>query len=91
MSFVAFLIPFAFIADSALLFQGPIVNVIIASFGLFIPTGLWAVGITGYFRRDLDLARPHAADDLRRGGHHRADRRDAVVDSATASAWSSSR
>ena len=53
MSFVAFLIPFAFVADSALLFQGPIVNVIIASFGLFIPTGLWAVGITGYFRRDL--------------------------------------
>jgi TRAP transporter 4TM/12TM fusion protein len=53
MSFVAFLIPFAFVADSALLFQGPIVNVVIASLGLFIPTGLWAVGLTGYFRRDL--------------------------------------
>lgn len=53
MSFVAFLIPFAFVADSALLFQGPIGGVLIASLGLFIPTGLWAVGITGYFRRDL--------------------------------------
>ena len=53
MSFVAFLIPFAFVADSALLFQGPIVNVVIASLGLFIPTGLWAVGLTGYFRRNL--------------------------------------
>ena len=53
MSFVAFLIPFAFVADSALLFQGPLVNVLIASLGLFVPTGLWAVGLTGYFRRDL--------------------------------------
>ena len=53
MSFVAFLIPFAFVADSALLFQGPLVNVLIASLGLFIPTGLWAVGITGFFRRNL--------------------------------------
>ena len=53
MSFVAFLIPFAFVADPALLFQGPILNVVIASFGLFISTGLWAVGLTGYFRRNL--------------------------------------
>ncbi|MFA6264647.1 MAG: TRAP transporter fused permease subunit [Pseudolabrys sp.] len=53
MSFVAFLIPFAFVADSALLFQGPLLGVLIASVGLFIPTGLWAVGLTGYFRRDL--------------------------------------
>ncbi|WP_137046101.1 TRAP transporter fused permease subunit [Pseudolabrys sp. FHR47] len=53
MSFVAFLIPFAFVADSALLFQGPLAGVLIASLGLFIPTGLWAVGLTGYFRRDL--------------------------------------
>ena len=53
MSFVAFLIPFAFVADSALLFQGPLVNVIIASLGLFVPTALWAVGVIGYLRRDL--------------------------------------
>jgi TRAP transporter 4TM/12TM fusion protein len=53
MSFVAFLIPFAFVADDALLFQGPILGVLLASLGLFIPTGLWAVGLTGFFRRDL--------------------------------------
>lgn len=53
MSFVAFLIPFAFVADSALLFQGPLSGVLLASLGLFIPTGLWAVGLTGFFRRDL--------------------------------------
>ena len=53
MSFVAFLIPFAFVADSALLFQGPLSGVLLASVGLFIPTGLWAVGLTGFFRRDL--------------------------------------
>lgn len=53
MSFVAFLIPFAFVADPALLFQGPLIGVIIASVGLFVPTGLWAVGLTGFFRRNL--------------------------------------
>jgi TRAP transporter 4TM/12TM fusion protein len=53
MSFVLFLIPFAFVADQALLFQGPLTGIAIASLGLFIPTGLWAVGVTGFFRRDL--------------------------------------
>ena len=53
MSFVAFLIPFAFIADTALLFEGPILGIIIASLGLFLSTGVWAVGLTGFFRRDL--------------------------------------
>ena len=53
MSFVAFLIPFAFVADDALLFQGSLINVIVASLGLFVPTGIWAVGLTGYFRRNL--------------------------------------
>jgi TRAP transporter 4TM/12TM fusion protein len=53
MSFVAFLIPFAFVADPALLAQGPLLNVIVASIGLIVPTGLWAVGVTGFFRRDL--------------------------------------
>jgi TRAP transporter 4TM/12TM fusion protein len=56
MSFVAFLIPFAFIADQALLFQGPILEVIVACFGLLVPTGIWAVGVTGYFRRRLGWA-----------------------------------
>lgn len=53
MSFVAFLIPFAFVADPALLFEGPILNVIIASAALFVPVGLWAIGLVGFFRHDL--------------------------------------
>jgi TRAP transporter 4TM/12TM fusion protein len=53
MSFVAFLIPFAFVADQSLLFEGTAFNIIVASLGLFVPTGLWAVGLTGYFRRNL--------------------------------------
>lgn len=53
MSFVAFLIPFAFVADPALLFQGPIINVIIASIGLIVPTAIWAVGLTGFFKRSF--------------------------------------
>ncbi len=53
MSFVAFLIPFAFVADQSLLFEGTPFNIIVASLGLFVPTGLWAVGLTGYFRRNL--------------------------------------
>ena len=53
MSFVAFLIPFAFVADPALLFQGPIINVIIASIGLIVPTAIWAIGLTGFFKRSL--------------------------------------
>ena len=56
MSFVAFLIPFAFVADTALLFQGPIFSILIASVGLFVSTGIWAVGLTGYFRRESGLA-----------------------------------
>ena len=39
MSFVAFLIPFAFVADPALLVQGPLLNVIVASIGLLCRPG----------------------------------------------------
>jgi TRAP transporter 4TM/12TM fusion protein len=53
MSFVAFLIPFAFVADPSLLFEGPILNVIIAAVALLLPVGIWAVGVVGYFRRNL--------------------------------------
>ena len=56
MSFVAFLIPFAFVADPALLFQAPLPEVLFASVGLIVPTGLWAVGLTGYFRHTFSWA-----------------------------------
>ncbi len=53
MSFVAFLIPFAFVADPSLLFEGPVLHVVIAALGLFVPTALWAVGLVGFCRRNL--------------------------------------
>jgi TRAP transporter 4TM/12TM fusion protein len=53
MSFVAFIIPFGFVADEALLFQGPLLHIAIASAGLFLPIALWAVGVAGWFTHDL--------------------------------------
>jgi TRAP-type uncharacterized transport system fused permease subunit len=53
MSFVAFLIPFAFVADPALLFQAPLFEVIFAAIGLIFPTAVWAIGLTGWFRGNL--------------------------------------
>ena len=53
MSFVCFLVPFAFVADPALLFQGGIDQVLIASAGLFLSTAVWAIGLVGYLRRPL--------------------------------------
>ncbi len=52
---VAFLIPFAFIADKALLFQGTATQVAIAGLGLITSTVVWAMGLTGYIMRDLNL------------------------------------
>jgi TRAP transporter 4TM/12TM fusion protein len=53
MSFVAFLIPFAFIVDDALLFQDGLAQVVVACIGLFVSTAVWAVGLVGYFVRPL--------------------------------------
>jgi TRAP-type uncharacterized transport system fused permease subunit len=53
MSFVCFLVPFAFVVDPALLFQDKLQNVLIASAGLFLSTSVWAIGLIGYFRRPL--------------------------------------
>lgn len=52
---VAFLIPFAFIADKALLFQGTYTEIAIAGVGLLISTVVWAMGLTGYIARDMNL------------------------------------
>ena len=90
MSFVAFLIPFAFVADPALLFQGPLINVLIASVGLFMPTALWAVGPDRLFSAQSRLAGSHLADALRPRRHRGADRRRLVWWLATAAAWRSS-
>lgn len=53
MSFVCFLVPFAFVVDPALLFQGPADRILIAALGLFLSTAVWAVGLVGYLRRPL--------------------------------------
>ncbi|MBM3529687.1 MAG: TRAP transporter fused permease subunit [Alphaproteobacteria bacterium] len=53
MSFVCFLVPFAFVVDPALLFQADLIQVLIASAGLFLSTSVWAIGLIGYFRRPL--------------------------------------
>lgn len=53
MSFVAFLIPFAFIADDALLFQDGLPQVLVACVGLLVSTAIWAIGLVGYCVRPL--------------------------------------
>ncbi len=53
MSFVAFLVPFAFVMDPGLLFQTTLVHSLIASAGLLISTAVWAIGIVGYCARAL--------------------------------------
>lgn len=51
---VAFLIPFAFIADDALLFQGTATEIGIAGVGLILSTVLWSMGLTGYISRNMN-------------------------------------
>lgn len=53
---VAFLIPFAFIADKALLFQGSYAEIAVAGSGLLVSTVVWAMGLTGFIARDMNLA-----------------------------------
>jgi TRAP transporter 4TM/12TM fusion protein len=53
MSFVCFLVPFAFVVDPALLAQGSLRQVMVACAGLLFSTFVWAVGLVGYFRRAL--------------------------------------
>jgi TRAP-type uncharacterized transport system fused permease subunit len=52
-SFVCFLVPFAFVVDPALLFRGSIGQVAVASVGLLISTSVWAIALVGYFTRPL--------------------------------------
>ncbi len=54
MSAVAFLIPFAFITDKALLFVGDAGSIIFAGVGLVFSTVIWAIGITGFAKRGMN-------------------------------------
>ncbi|MBI3434859.1 MAG: TRAP transporter fused permease subunit [Proteobacteria bacterium] len=53
MSFVAFLVPFAFVLDPGLLMQAPLWASLVASAGLLLSTAVWAIGIVGYCVRPL--------------------------------------
>jgi TRAP transporter 4TM/12TM fusion protein len=53
MSFVAFLVPFAFVMDPALLFQTTVLASIVSCTGLLISTAIWAVGLIGFGIRPL--------------------------------------
>jgi TRAP-type uncharacterized transport system fused permease subunit len=53
LSFVCFLVPFAFVVDPAILFQASLGQVLVAGAGLFLSTAVWAVGLVGYLRRPL--------------------------------------
>lgn len=52
---VAFLIPFAFIADEALLFQGGLLEVVVAGVGLIMSTVIWSMGIIGFVARKINI------------------------------------
>ena len=72
MSFVCFLVPFAFVIDPALLFQG---TVLASHHRLRGPAHLhrvWAVGLIGYSDTASRLGRSHPADGVRRRGYCRA-------------------
>lgn len=51
---VAFLIPFAFITDEALLFVGSWSAIAIAGVGLIFSTIVWAIGVTGFASRSMN-------------------------------------
>ena len=52
---VAFLIPFAFVSDQALLFQGTVTEIMIAGVGLIFSTIIWAIGLTGYLNKPMNV------------------------------------
>lgn len=50
---VSFLIPFGFVTDPIMLWEGPIVSILIAFFGMMCAIVAWAVFIQGYFHMNL--------------------------------------
>lgn len=46
--FVIFILPFGFVNDTALLWQGPLPHIALAAFGIVCGTGAWAVALQGY-------------------------------------------
>ncbi|WP_425641053.1 TRAP transporter permease [Marinomonas gallaica] len=52
---VAFLIPFAFISDDALLFVGSYSSIAIAGLGLIFSTAVWAIGVSGFAKHKVSV------------------------------------
>lgn len=52
-SLVAFFVPFSFIFDMGILWQGTALNIILSSLGLLISTALWAIAYGGWCREPL--------------------------------------
>ena len=50
---VSFLIPFGFVTDPIILWNGPITSILIAFFGMMCSTVSWAVFIQGYFHQNI--------------------------------------
>ena len=53
MSFVCFLIPFAFVFDPRLLAQGQSLWTLAAFLSMMLATAAWAISLSGYFIRPL--------------------------------------
>ncbi|MCM2293904.1 TRAP transporter fused permease subunit [Allorhizobium sp. BGMRC 0089] len=55
MGAVSFLIPFGFVQDPVILWNGPIVNILLAFFGTMCATAAWAAAIQGFMHQNLSL------------------------------------
>ncbi|WGY44889.1 TRAP transporter fused permease subunit [Vibrio sp. ABG19] len=52
---VIFLVPFSFITDPVVLWQGAWYLILIAFFGMLVATFCWAVFLQGWFKKDLNI------------------------------------
>lgn len=55
LSLVAFFVPFGFVFDLGVLFQGSAVQVAVSAFGLILSTALWGVAFGGWCGKPLSL------------------------------------
>lgn len=56
LSLVAFFIPFGFVFDPGILFQGPAEQIILSALGLMFSTALWAVAFGGWCGKPITFA-----------------------------------
>lgn len=56
LSLVAFFVPFGFVFDTGILWQGTYAAIALSAFGLLVATALWAVAFGGWCMRPLSMA-----------------------------------